>query len=155
MDRIEKLRMKENKRAQEITAQEIIKQKTEESEVVGQEKTEQKTVAPEVKTQENTEIRFTPAQQACIDERGKDILVSAAAGSGKTAVLVERIIQLILDTQNPVDIDELLVVTFTKAAAAQMKEKVAKAVAKRLEQDPGNEHLERQAALVHNAPWRI
>ena len=151
VDRIEKLRMKENKRAQEITAQEIIKQKTEESEVVGQEKTEQKTVAPEVKTQENTEIRFTPAQQACIDERGKDILVSAAAGSGKTAVLVERIIQLILDTQNPVDIDELLVVTFTKAAAAQMKEKVAKAVAKRLEQDPGNEHLERQAALVHNA----
>ena len=92
MDRIEKLRMKENKRAQEITAQEIIRQKTEESEVVGQEKTEQKTAAPEVKTQENTEIRFTPAQQACIDERGKDILVSAAAGSGKTAVLVERII---------------------------------------------------------------
>ena len=113
VDRIEKLRMKENKRAQEITAQEIIKQKTEESEVVGQEKTEQKTAAPEVKTQENTEIRFTPAQQACIDERGKDILVSAAAGSGKTAVLVERIIQLILDTQNPVDIDELLVATFT------------------------------------------
>ena len=75
MDRIEKLRKKKNKRAQEITAQEIIKQKTEESEVVGQEKTEQKTAAPEVKTQENTEIRFTPAQQACIDERGKDILV--------------------------------------------------------------------------------
>lgn len=101
--------------------------------------------------QTSNEIHFTDDQQACIDTRKQDVLVSAAAGSGKTAVLVERIIQMILDEQNPIDIDELLVVTFTKAAAAQMKEKVAKAVAKRLAKEPDNEHLERQAALVHNA----
>ena len=133
--------VKEPEMAQQETMEQITKQKTAEQKITEQETAELVT----------SEIKFTPAQQACIDERGKDILVSAAAGSGKTAVLVERIIQLILDPQNPVDIDELLVVTFTKAAAAQMKEKVAKAVAKRLEQDPGNEHLERQAALVHNA----
>ena len=134
---------------QEVTRQDTMEQIKEQT-VIEQIK-DQEIMESETTEQETTAIKFTPAQQACIDERGKDILVSAAAGSGKTAVLVERIIQLILDPQNPVDIDELLVVTFTKAAAAQMKEKVAKAVAKRLEQEPGNEHLERQAALVHNA----
>lgn len=102
-------------------------------------------------TETPNEIKFTKAQQKCIDTRKQDVLVSAAAGSGKTAVLVERIIQMILDENNPVNIDELLVVTFTKAAAGQMKEKVSKAVAKRLANDPNNEHLERQAALIHNA----
>jgi len=65
-------------------------------------------------------MKWTKEQQDVIDFRNRDILVSAAAGSGKTAVLVARIIQRILDPQNPVDIDRLLVVTFTKAAAAEM-----------------------------------
>ena len=66
-------------------------------------------------------MEWTKEQQDVIDFRNRDILVSAAAGSGKTAVLVARIIQRILDPQNPVDIDRLLVVTFTKAAAAEMR----------------------------------
>ena len=69
-------------------------------------------------------MKWTKEQQNVIDFRNRDILVSAAAGSGKTAVLVARIIQRILDPQNPVDIDRLLVVTFTKAAAAEMRERV-------------------------------
>ena len=68
-------------------------------------------------------MKWTKEQQNVIDFRNRDILVSAAAGSGKTAVLVARIIQRILDPQNPVDIDRLLVVTFTKAAAAGMRER--------------------------------
>ena len=67
-------------------------------------------------------VTFTPDQQATIDARDSSILVSAAAGSGKTAVLVERIIQMVSDAEHPVDIDRLLVVTFTNAAAAQMRE---------------------------------
>ena len=69
-------------------------------------------------------MEWTKEQQNVIDFRNRDILVSAAAGSGKTAVLVARIIQRILDPQNPVDIDRLLVVTFTKAAAAEMRERI-------------------------------
>ena len=71
-------------------------------------------------------MKWTKEQQNVIDFRNRDILVSAAAGSGKTAVLVARIIQRILDPQNPVDIDRLLVVTFTKAAAAEMRQNVKK-----------------------------
>lgn len=66
-------------------------------------------------------MNFTPDQQRVIDTRNANILVSAAAGSGKTAVLVERIIRMITDEQKPVDIDRLLIVTFTSAAAAQMR----------------------------------
>ena len=66
-------------------------------------------------------VKFTEEQQKVIDLRDRNILVSAAAGSGKTAVLVERIIQMILDEKKPVDIDRLLVVTFTNAAAAEMR----------------------------------
>ena len=69
-------------------------------------------------------INFTPDQQRVIGTRNCNILVSAAAGSGKTAVLVERIIQMITDDSNPVDIDRLLIVTFTSAAAAQMRERI-------------------------------
>lgn len=97
------------------------------------------------------DVDFTPEQQKVIDLRGKNILVSAAAGSGKTAVLVERIIQLITDRDAPVDIDTLLVVTFTRAAAAQMKDKINEALFKYLEKDPENGLLQRQAALIHNA----
>lgn len=96
-------------------------------------------------------VKFTPDQQRVIDTRDRNILVSAAAGSGKTAVLVERIIQKICDEKRPVDIDRLLIVTFTSAAAAQMRERISKAVMKKLEEQPDNEHLQKQAALIHNA----
>lgn len=69
---------------------------------------------------------------------GSDILVSAAAGSGKTAVLVERIIQKLLHAERPVDIDSLLVVTFTNAAAQEMRNRVGQALAKALEANPGS-----------------
>lgn len=93
-------------------------------------------------------IKFTEEQQAVIDERQSNILVSAAAGSGKTAVLVERIIQMVLAG---LDIDHLLVVTFTKAAASQMKEKITLAIQDRLSKDPDNKHLQKQETLIHNA----
>ncbi len=96
-------------------------------------------------------INFTPDQQRVIDTRNCNILVSAAAGSGKTAVLVERIIQMITDDSNPVDIDRLLIVTFTSAAAAQMRERISKAVSQKLEEHPESEHLQKQASLIHNA----
>ena len=96
-------------------------------------------------------MNFTPDQQRVIDTRNSNILVSAAAGSGKTAVLVERIIQMITDERHPVDIDRLLIVTFTSAAAAQMRERISKAVAKKLEENPENEHLQKQTSLIHNA----
>lgn len=96
-------------------------------------------------------MNFTPDQQRVIDTRNCNILVSAAAGSGKTAVLVERIIQMITDDSHPVDIDRLLIVTFTSAAAAQMRERISKAVAKKLEENPEKEHLQKQASLIHNA----
>ena len=96
-------------------------------------------------------MNFTKDQQLAIDIRDKNILVSAAAGSGKTAVLVNRIINRILDKENPVDIDRILVMTFTKAAAAQMKEKILSAIEEKRAQDPFNKNLLKQAALVHSA----
>lgn len=97
------------------------------------------------------ELQFTPEQQKVIDLHHRNILVSAAAGSGKTAVLVERIVKMISDEKNPVDIDRLLVVTFTNAAAAEMRERISAAITLKLEQNPDSAHLQRQAALVHNA----
>ena len=96
-------------------------------------------------------MKWTKEQQNVIDFRNRNILVSAAAGSGKTAVLVERIIKKITDTENPVDIDRLLVVTFTKAAAAEMKERIGNAIEKLLEEYPEDENLRRQQTLLHNA----
>ena len=83
-------------------------------------------------------MKFTDDQQRVIDARNSNILVAAAAGSGKTAVLVERIIKKITDIDNPVDIDRLLIVTYTSAAAAQMRERISKAVAAKLEEYPDN-----------------
>ncbi len=94
---------------------------------------------------------WTREQQSAIDIRGKSILVSAAAGSGKTAVLVERIINRVLDKENPVDIDEFLVVTFTKAAAAQMRDKISERLWSELEKAPDNEHLMKQTVLINRA----
>ena len=96
-------------------------------------------------------MQFTPEQQKVIDLRNKNILVSAAAGSGKTAVLVERILGLILEEENPADIDRLLIVTFTNAAASEMRERIGAAIEKRLESQPENQHLLRQATLLHHA----
>ena len=96
-------------------------------------------------------VTFTPEQQEVINLRDCSILVSAAAGSGKTAVLVERIVKMVCDEEKPVDIDRLLVVTFTNAAAAEMRERVAVGIAGRLAEHPDSEHIQRQAALLHNA----
>ncbi len=97
------------------------------------------------------EKKWTPQQQQVIDLRNRNLLVSAAAGSGKTAVLVERIITKITDVSHPVDIDRLLIVTFTNAAAAEMRERIGLALGAALEKDPGNAHLQRQQTLLHNA----
>jgi ATP-dependent helicase/nuclease subunit A len=98
-----------------------------------------------------TTSKWTEDQQKAIDEKGKDILVAAAAGSGKTAVLVERIIKKISDPSNPVNVDELLVATFTKAAAAEMRERIREALEKEVFQDPDNAHVRRQLALINRA----
>ncbi len=96
-------------------------------------------------------VTFTSEQQRAIDLHGCNILVSAAAGSGKTAVLVERIVQMVCNERNPVDIDRLLIVTFTNAAAAEMRERIAAGISKRLTECPESEHIQRQATLLHNA----
>lgn len=96
-------------------------------------------------------VRWTKEQEAAIYTEGTDVLVAAAAGSGKTAVLVERIIQKLLKTENPVDIDSLLVVTFTNAAAQEMRNRVGLALEKALEQDPSSNHLKKQLSLLQRA----
>lgn len=97
------------------------------------------------------DTKWTKEQELVINLRDRNILVSAAAGSGKTAVLVERIIQMISGEGRHTDIDRLLVVTFTKAAVAEMKSRVGSAIEKMLIEHPDNEHLQRQATLLHNA----
>ena len=96
-------------------------------------------------------MAWTKAQQKVIDSRNKNLLVSAAAGSGKTAVLVERIISMISEGEKPLDIDRLLVVTFTNAAAAEMRERIAHALDKKLCENPDNEHLQKQLSLLQGA----
>ncbi|CEH33037.1 helicase-exonuclease AddAB subunit AddA [Romboutsia lituseburensis] len=95
--------------------------------------------------------KWTDEQQAVIDSRNCNLLVAAAAGSGKTAVLVERIIQMITDKDDPIDIDKLLVVTFTNAAASEMRERVGDAIGKALDKDPENKHLQSQLILLNKA----
>lgn len=96
-------------------------------------------------------VMWTEDQKKVIDLRNRNILVSAAAGSGKTAVLVERIMEMVCDESHPVDVDRLLVVTFTKAAAVEMKERVGAAIRKRLEEQPNNGYLQKQETLVSHA----
>ncbi len=96
-------------------------------------------------------VCWTEDQKKVIDSRNQNLLVSAAAGSGKTAVLVERILTLITDPEHPVDVDRLLITTFTKAAAGEMKERIGKALGERLREDPANEWLQRQEALLSRA----
>ena len=96
-------------------------------------------------------VKWTEEQEKVICLRNCNILVSAAAGSGKTAVLVERIIQRITDGTDPVDVDRLLIVTFTEAAAAEMKERIGAAIEKKLAERPGDARLEQQATMIHSA----
>lgn len=96
-------------------------------------------------------MSWTKEQQKVIELQNRNILVSAAAGSGKTAVLVERMICKITDEKIPLDVDRLLVVTFTNAAAAEMRERIGDAIERKLKDNPMNSHLQRQQALLHNA----
>lgn len=96
-------------------------------------------------------VKWTEEQQKVIQLRNRNILVSAAAGSGKTAVLVERIITMLTEDDPPVDVDKLLIVTFTEAAASEMKERIRLAIEKKLLEYPEDEHLKQQATLIHNA----
>lgn len=98
-----------------------------------------------------SEVKWTKEQRQVIESRNTNLLVSAAAGSGKTAVLIERIIELVLDEKNPIDINKLLVVTFTKLAASEMRERVSKVIEKKLEENPENEHLQKQLLLLSGA----
>ena len=93
---------------------------------------------------------WTDEQKKVIETRGSSLLVSAAAGSGKTAVLVERILREILDSVHPVDLDRLLIVTFTRAATSQLRERIRDAVTARYEGEPGNEQLRHQMTLLYS-----
>lgn len=96
-------------------------------------------------------MQWTEEQQKVIQLRNRNILVSAAAGSGKTAVLVERILTMLTDPVHPVDIDKLLIMTFTRAAAGEMKARLSGALENALDAAPDNECLRRQSSLIHNA----
>lgn len=95
--------------------------------------------------------KWTEEQLEVINHKNGNLLVSAAAGSGKTAVLVERIITMILDPKEKIDIDKLLIVTFTNAAASEMRERIGDAISKALENDPSNEHLQKQILYLNRA----
>ena len=97
------------------------------------------------------ETKWTEEQLSAIETRNSNLLIAAAAGSGKTAVLVERIIRIITDEENPVDIDKLLVVTFTSAAASEMRERIASAITKALEKNPNSTNLQKQLTLLSRA----
>lgn len=98
-----------------------------------------------------SETKWTPPQQAAITLKDCNLLVAAAAGAGKTAVLVERIIQKIIDENNPADIDSLLVVTFTNAAATEMRERIGAAISKAIEEKRDSKNINRQLALLNKA----
>ena len=99
-----------------------------------------------------SEPKWTPAQRAAIEDRGGALLVSAAAGSGKTAVLTERAVRLITDPDHPVDADRLLIVTFTNAAAAELRARIGQALLRRSQAEPGNSALRHQRMLLQRAP---
>lgn len=100
-------------------------------------------------------MSWTKEQQRAIDVRNKNVLVSAAAGSGKTAVLVERIINMVCEDEKTIDIDKLIVVTFTRAAAIEMRQRIEKAIERKREQYINDskklEHLQRQLVLIRKA----
>ena len=87
---------------------------------------------------------WTPAQSAAMSTLGRTLLISAAAGSGKTATLTERIIRRLTDPEQPAELSRMLIVTFTRAAAAELKERISSALSEAIAKDPGNRHLQRQ-----------
>ena len=91
------------------------------------------------------ELNFTPEQRAAIDTRGSTVLVSAAAGSGKTRVLTERLMAYLTDAEHPVDIDHFLVITYTRAAAAELRSRILDGIYARIASDPENRRLRRPA----------
>lgn len=95
------------------------------------------------------DVQWTDAQWESIYAKGKDVLVAAAAGSGKTAVLVERIIQRIL--KDGIDVDRLLVVTFTNLSAREMKHRIEARIHQAALEDPSNQHIKNQLAKIHQA----
>ena len=95
-------------------------------------------------SEQKPKIQWTDAQTDAINARGKNILVCAAAGSGKTATLTERIIRRITDPDSPADISRMVVVTYTKNAASELKEKIYNAISKKLALEPDNEYLSMQ-----------
>ena len=97
------------------------------------------------------ELNFTPEQRAAIDTRGSTVLVSAAAGSGKTRVLTERLLAYLTDAEHPVDIDHFLVITYTRAAAAELRSRILDGIYARIASDPENRRLRRQVALCARA----
>ena len=97
------------------------------------------------------ELNFTPEQRAAIDTRGSTVLVSAAAGSGKTRVLTERLMAYLTDAENPADIDRFLVITYTRAAAAELRSRILDGIYARIASDPENRRLRRQVALCARA----
>ena len=98
-----------------------------------------------------SEMKFTPAQENAINAEGGSVIVSAAAGSGKTRVLVQRVIQMLTRKENPIDADRLLIVTFTNAAADEMKKRINSEIEKLIKQSPQNTSLRRQQILLMNA----
>ncbi|HVI20557.1 MAG TPA: helicase-exonuclease AddAB subunit AddA, partial [Bacillus sp. (in: firmicutes)] len=96
-------------------------------------------------------VAWTDDQWKAIMASGQDILVAAAAGSGKTAVLVERIIEKILSKEEPMNVDELLVVTFTNASAAEMRHRISEALERSINEDPASIHLRKQLSLLNRA----
>ena len=96
-----------------------------------------------------SKVKWTNEQLQAIEKKGNNILVAAAAGSGKTAVLVERIINKIINEK--INIDEILVVTFTNAAASEMRERILEAIYKKIEKEPNNSHLQKQINLIGRA----
>ena len=98
--------------------------------------------------------KWTDEQLSAINTRDKTLLVSAAAGSGKTATLTERIIRSLTDPDSTMDIDSVLVVTFTNAAAGELRAKISRALTKAVEANPDDKHLKRQLYLLPSAKIR-
>jgi len=98
-----------------------------------------------------SEIKYNQEQELAISLRGKNLLVSASAGTGKTAVLVERIIRMAVDVENPVDLDRMLIVTFTNAAAEEMRERIRNALYKKIKTKPTDSRLRKQLILMGQA----
>ena len=96
--------------------------------------------------------KLTPQQYQAVHNRGGKLLVSAAAGSGKTKVLVDRLLSYLTDPQSPANLDEFLIITYTKAAASELRGKIAAKLTERIAQEPENKHLQKQMQRLYLTP---